>query len=99
MSIFDQPAGNVPAKGITAAGQTGAKTINANAGCVRFAAAATSLVVTNNLVTTNSVINVTQAGSDGSAVGLFYTPGNGSFTIGFSTGPGAELRVDFSILN
>ena len=46
-------------KTITAAATTGAQTINKAAGSVNFAAAASSLVVTNSLVNTKSVIIAT----------------------------------------
>jgi len=86
-------------KTITPAGTTGAQTIDKVSGSVNFAAAATSLVVTNALVTTSSVIQVTMATNDAAAVGLRYSPGNGSFTIRFTTGPAAETRVDFNVTN
>lgn len=99
MSIYDVPYGNLSSKVITPAGQTGAKTINAPGGCVRLAAGQTSLVVTNNLVTTNSVIMLQMAANDASAVSLNYTPNNGSFTINCPTAPSAELRIDFVVFN
>lgn len=90
---------NVAGKVITPAGQTGAKTINAQAGCVRLAAAQTSLVVTNSFVTTNSIIILQMAANDATANVLAYTPGNGSFTINCPNLPTAELRVDFVVIN
>lgn len=86
-------------KTITPGGTTGAQTIDKPTGSVNFAAGATSLVVTNNLCTTNSVISLTLAANDATAAGLRYSPGNGSFTIRFTTGPGAEARVDWRLTN
>lgn len=84
---------------ITPVGSTGAKTINARAGCVRFAAAAGSLVVTNSLVTTNSVIKLQIAANDATCTSVNYTPASGSFTINAPTVPTAEMRVDFEVIN
>lgn len=88
-----------PSKTMTAAGQTGAKTINAAAGSVRFAAAAGSLVVTNSLVTVNSVIMCQIASNDAACSAVNVVPGNGSFTINAPTAPLAEMRVDFCVIN
>ena len=51
-------------KVVTPTGTTGAQTINKTCGSVNFAAAATSLVVTNSLVTANSVIICTVGTDD-----------------------------------
>ena len=51
-------------KTVTPAGTNGAQTINKTAGSVNFAASATSLVVTNSLVTINSLIIATVATND-----------------------------------
>lgn len=93
-------AGDVQfAKTITAGGTTGAQTINKTMGSVNFAGGATSLVVTDSLVTTSSVIMLTVAASDTTASRLSYTPGTGSFTINFGVAPTAETRVDFIVYN
>lgn len=86
-------------KTITAPGTTGAQTINKTTGRVNFAAAATSLVVTNSLVTANSIIHVTKATNDatmrlGAAVATA-----GSFTIYADVGPAAECAVNFTVTN
>lgn len=86
-------------KTVTPAGTTGAQTIDKISGSVNFAAGATSLVVTNALVTVNSIIHLTIATNDLSAQGLRYTPGAGSFTIRFLTAPAGETRVDFLVTN
>ena len=85
-------------KVITAAGTTGARTINAMSGSVNFAAAATSLVVTNSLVTANSVI-VATIGNDSSAKSVTAVPAAGSFTLRPGTAPTAEVPAYFLIIN
>jgi hypothetical protein len=89
---------NLP-KTITAGGTTGAQTINKPSGSVNFAAAATSLVVTNSLCTTSSVINVTIATNDTTATGIRVVAAAGSFTIYMLTAPTSECRVNFLLTN
>jgi hypothetical protein len=91
----------VPAftKTITAGGVTGAQTINKTSGSVNFAAAATSLVVTNSLCTTSSVIIVSMGTNDANANGLRVVAGSGSFTIYMLVAPTAETRVNFLLTN
>ena len=84
---------------VTPAGTTGARTINQPAGSVNFAAAAESLVVTNNLVTANSVILLTVASNDSSTDSVHLTQTTGSFTIYVDNPPDAELRVNFLVVN
>lgn len=87
-------------KTITPAGTTGARTINNNSGSVNFAAGAMSLVVTNNLVTTNSVIHCTIASNDSTMTSVQVVAGAGSFTIYAQPGPpAAETRVNFLVTN
>lgn len=87
------------AKTITPAGTTGARTINQLAGSVNFAAAASSLVVTNNLVTVNSVIIATVRTADGTLMSVQAVGGNGSFTLFGNAAATAEARVDFVVFN
>jgi hypothetical protein len=89
---------NLP-KTITAGGTTGAQTINKPSGSVNFAAAATSIVVTNSLCTTSSVILVSMATNDTTANGLRVVAGSGSFTIYMLVAPTAETRVNFLLTN
>jgi hypothetical protein len=89
---------NLP-KTITAGGTTGAQTINKPSGSVNFAAGATSLVVTNSLCTTSSVILVSMATNDATANGLRVVAGSGSFTIYMLVAPTAETRVNFLLTN
>jgi len=79
-------------------GTTGAATIHKPAGRVNAAAAATSLVVTNSLVTANSHIFCNLATNDATAAILSVVPGSGSFTINL-TAPTAETAIDFLVVN
>lgn len=104
-------ANNVPiralflAKTITAAGTTGAQTINKSSGSVNFAAGATSLVVTNNLAVaptsgqTGSIIIATVRTNDATMKSAAVVcSSNGSFTIHANAAPTGEVRVDFLII-
>lgn len=82
---------------ITAGGTTGAQTINKPMGSVNFAAAATSLVVTNSLVTTSSVILVTVATNDSTMKTATAVAGAGSFTIYANAAATGETRVNFVV--
>lgn len=84
---------------ITAGGTTGARTIDKPTGTVNFAAAATAIVVTNNLVTTSSYIFAVVQTNDTTAVIKNVVPGTGSFTITLSAAATAETRVAFFVLN
>jgi hypothetical protein len=85
---------------VTAGGTTGAQTINKPSGTVNFAAAATSLVVTNNVVTTNSLVFATIRTADANGPLIkSVVPASGSFTITLTTGPNAEISVGFFVIN
>lgn len=84
---------------ITAAATVGAQTINKNAGSVNFAAAATSLVVTNSRVTANSVIIATVATNDATMLSVQAVAGSGSFTLYANAAATAETRVNFLVIN
>jgi hypothetical protein len=86
-------------KTITAVATTGAQTINKSSGAVNFAAAATSLVVTNSLVTANSVILISKATNDTTARLGAVVAAAGSFTIYMDVAPMAETRVNFILTN
>ena len=98
-SIFTAKANIVVDKTITAAGTTGAQTINKTAGSVNFAIAATSLVVTNSLVTTSSVILATVASNDATIKSVQAVAAAGSFTLYANAAATAETRVNFLVLN
>lgn len=86
-------------KTITSAGTTGAQTINKLAGTVNFAAAASSLVVTNSLVTANSIVLCTIRTNDGTALIKNVVPTAGSFTITLNAAATAETSVGFLVIN
>lgn len=96
---FDTTDGLVVPKTITAAGTTGAQTINKTAGSVNFAAAATSLVVTNSFVDANSVIICTVATNDTTMTSVQAVAGSGSFTLYANAAATAETRVNFLVVN
>jgi len=92
-------------KTVTAPATTGAQTINKTCGSVNFGSGASSLVVTNSLVTTSSVILVTGATNDLDQSVFLAVAAAGSFTIypatagGYSSQVYAETRVNFLVLN
>jgi len=86
-------------KTITPALTTGAQTINKPVGTVNFAAAATSLVVTNSLVTTSSVIMATVMTNDTTLDSVQAVPGSGTFTLYANAAATAETAVGFFVLN
>ncbi len=86
-------------KTVTATGTTGAQTINKNAGTVNFAAAATSLVVTDSRVTANSIIICTVGTNDTTMKSVAAVAGAGSFTLHANAAATAETRVNFLIIN
>lgn len=83
---------------ITAGGTAGAQTINKRAGSVNFAASASSLVVTNSLVTADSVIVATIATNDANMNSVKAVPASGSFTLYADNQPAAETRVNWAVV-
>jgi hypothetical protein len=98
-SVFTAKADIVVNKTITASGTTGAQTIDKTSGSVNFAALATSLVVTNSLVTTSSIIMATVASNDATMKSVQAVAAAGSFTLYANAGATAETRVNFLVLN
>ncbi len=96
---FTGPGGFNLTKTITAGGTTGAQTIDKSTGSVNFAATDTSLVVTNSLVTTSSVINCTVATNDTTFKSAQCVAAAGSFTIFANAAATAETRVNFRVTN
>ena len=84
---------------VAAAGTTGAQTINKTCGTVNFAAAATSLVVTNSLVTVNSIVICTVGTNDTTMKSANAVAAAGSFTINANAAATAETRVNFLVIN
>jgi len=89
---------SVPATN-TATGTTGAQTINKTSGKVNFAAAEATLVVTNSLVTTSSIVIAQVEGSDLTAISARTTPAAGSFTITLNAAATSETKVSFIVIN
>lgn len=83
----------------TAAGTTGAQTINKPSGTVNFAAAATTLVVTNSLVSTASLVFCVVRTNDSTATIKNCVPASGSFTITLTAAATAETSVGFLVVN
>lgn len=102
----DAGAGNILVSGqlktsttITATATTGAQTINKQAGRVNFAATDTSLVVTNSLVTADSVVICTVNTNDATLKTVLAVPTAGSFTIHANAAATAETAVSFLVFN
>lgn len=83
----------------TTGGTTGAQTINKPSGKVNFAASATSLVVTNSLCTTASIVIATVLTNDTTSIIKNVVPGSGSFTITLNAAATAETAVGFLVIN
>ena len=86
-------------KTVTAGGITGNLTIDKTVGSVNFAAAATSLVVTNALVTTSSIIVATVAANDATMKSVQAVASAGSFTLYANAAATVETRVNFIVIN
>ncbi len=86
-------------KTVTAGGTTTPQTINKNAGAINFAAADTSKVVTNSLVTANSIIVATVATNDSTMKSVQAVAAAGSFTLYANAAATAETRVNFLVIN
>lgn len=84
---------------ITAAGTTGAQTINKLSGTVNFAAGTSSLVVTNSLVTANSIVLCVIRTNDSTAQLKNVVPSAGAFTINLTGNTTGETSVGFLVLN
>lgn len=83
----------------TAGGTTGAQTINKTSGTVNFAAAASTLVVTNSLVSATSIVLCVVRTADATATIKSVVPTAGSFTITLGAAATAETSVGFMVTN
>ena len=83
----------------TPSGTTGAQTIIRASGTVNFAAGASSLVVTNSLCTTSSIVFPAVRTNDTTAYIKNVVPAAGSFTINLGAAATAETSVGFFIIN
>lgn len=91
--------GIVQSATLTAAGTTGARTINKYAGSVNIAAGQGNVVVTNNLVSTTSLIFCQIMTNDATATSTQVVPAAGSFTIYLNANATAETKVAFQVIN
>ncbi len=80
----------------TITANVGAATMNTPSGRVKAGIGATSLVVTNSLVTANSKVMAWPAQSDATGRVTAVTPAAGNFTISL-TAPTANMSVDFVV--
>lgn len=78
---------------ITGAGTTGAQTINKLSGTCRFAAAATSLVITNSICTTSHRVLATVVTNDTTLKSVSAVPSTGAFTLNANAAATAETEV------
>ena len=83
----------------TNTGTVGAVTINKAAGRVNIAAAGTSVVVTNSLVTAASKVFAVVAQADATAYVRNVVPAAGSFTITLGAAATAQVAIDFFVVN
>lgn len=83
----------------TTAGTQGNQTINTPSGTVNFAPGATSLVVTNSLCTTNSIVLPVIRTDDATATIKNVVPSAGFFTINLNAAATSETSVGFFIIN
>lgn len=83
---------------LTPGGTTGAQTINKPCGTVRFAAAATSLVVTNSLCTTSHRVLACVCTNDTTAYVKNVVTTTGSFTIVLGVAATAETEVFWQLI-
>lgn len=100
LALSVSSAGNISLlRTVTAGGTTGAQTINKPAGTVNFAAAATTLVVTNSLVSTTSIVYCVIRTADTTATIKNVVCAAGSFTITLGAAATAETSVGFLVTN
>ena len=83
---------------LTAAGTTGARTINAAAGSVRVAAGGASVVVTSSSCTAASRVYAAVSTADSTAYVRNVVPSAGSFTITLGAAATAETEIRWDIL-
>lgn len=84
---------------ITAGGTTGNQTINKAAGTINVAAGQSTIVVTNSLVTTSSLVFCTVRTNDTTALIKNCVPAAGSFTMRLNANATAETSVGFLVIN
>lgn len=87
------------ARVVTFAGTVGNQTINAASGAVNIAAGGNSIVVTDNLVNSSSIIYATAMTNDSTCAVKNVVPAAGSFTIRTTANCTAETRFGFLVTN
>lgn len=96
---FTTLLGGMPATDGTITATVGAVTINKPAGTAIILAGQTSVVVTNSLVTTNSLVFAVIRSNDATAILKNATPANGSFTIRTTAAVTANTQVGWLVIN
>lgn len=84
---------------VTGGGTTGNQTINKPSGTVNFAASASTLTVTNSLVSADSIVLAVVRTDDTTATIKNVVPSSGSFVIKLSAAATAETSVGFLVIN
>jgi hypothetical protein len=84
---------------VTAGGTTGNQTINKPCGTVNFAAAASSISLTNSTISANSLVRCFPRTNDSTAKSCVAVPGSGSATLVLNAGATAETSVGFEVVN
>lgn len=83
---------------VIAAGSAGSTTIHRRTGRVNMAAGASVLVVTNKLVTDNSVIIATVGSNDSTLKSVSAVSNSGYFVLYGNAAATAETRISFLLL-
>lgn len=84
---------------VTAGGTTGAQTINKLSGTINFAAGSATIVVTDSLVTTSSIVLAVVRTNDSTALIKNVVPASGSFTVRLNATATAETSVGFVVVS
>lgn len=84
---------------VTPGGTNGAQTINKPSGTVNIGAGGTSVVVTNSLVTTSSIVFAVLRTNDTTATIKNVVPAAGSFTINLGAAATAAVSIGFLVIN
>lgn len=83
----------------TTAGTTGNQTINKPSGSVRIAAAGTTVTLTDNLITANSIVIPVMATVDTTAKSVASVVGSGSCVFTLNAAATAEVEIRFVVWN
>lgn len=89
--------GRIDQAGTDNSASPGAQTINKPIGKAAIAAGASSVVITNSLVTSGSVVLITPHARDTTCKELIAVPANGSFTVSGSANATAALPFSFEV--